>query len=83
MLQIRRLINQNRKKILNSILVIVFVFLLIYGMNSILKSEEDQKINNQDNSTQKNTTNVAKTEDVQNSTSNNTILNTMKMFVNY
>mgnify|MGYP004598697535 FL=1 len=83
MLQIRRLINKNRKKILNSILVIVFVFLLIYGTNSILKSEEDQKINDQNNNTQKNTTNVAKTESVQNSTDNGTIANTMKMFVNY
>ena len=82
-MQIRRLINQNRKKILYVIFIIIFIFLLIYSMNSILQKDEDKKINNSNITQTTKNTMINQTEETQTTLSNNTIQNTMKIFVNY
>lgn len=82
-MQIRRLINQNRKKILYVIFIIIFIFLLIYSMNSILQKDEDKKINNSNITQTTKNTMINQKEETQTTLSNNTIQNAMKIFVNY
>ena len=53
MQKIRRIMNQNRKKIIYIIFVIIFIFMIIQTLNSIMKKEEEEKINNyQENKTE-------------------------------
>ena len=77
--------NQNRKKIIYIIFVIIFIFMIIQTLNSIMKKEEEEKINNyQENKTEITKGNNVTLDELQEDKIedlNNTINSTMKKFV--
>ena len=87
MQKIRRIMNQNRKKIIYIIFVIIFIFMIIQTLNSIMKKEEEEKINNyQENKTEITKGNNVTLDELQEDKIedlNNTINSTMKKFVTY
>ena len=87
MQKIIRIMNQNRKKIIYIIFVIIFIFMIIQTLNSIMKKEEEEKINNyQENKTEITKGNNVTLDELQEDKIedlNNTINSTMKKFVTY